>query len=171
MKGAWVDPRLLTRYRRWRHEIARSSRPALSGAGPSEDSPPGTPALCQPEQVHVAPSYSLGCAAAEEHSWGVGDRRSARGTLSGRRERETESARQLGRRNRHVRLAIRLCPCSVLTPRYTLFLPGLFAMHSMGTIPACDLRTRQPLPTLQNTISTLPHTSVSRCIADRLLAR
>jgi hypothetical protein len=42
------------------------------------------------EQVHiyVASSYSIGCAAAEEHSWGAGDRQSARGTLSGRRERE-----------------------------------------------------------------------------------
>jgi hypothetical protein len=38
--------------------------------------------------AYVAPSYSIGCAAAEEHSWGVGDRQSARGTLSGRRERE-----------------------------------------------------------------------------------
>ena len=38
----------------------------------------------------MAPSYSIGCAATEEHSWGAGDRQSAGGTLSGMRERERE---------------------------------------------------------------------------------
>ena len=50
-----------------------------------------------PEQGHVAPSYPTGCAAAGEHSWGVWDRRSARGTLSGRRERETGSGASVAR--------------------------------------------------------------------------
>ena len=51
--------------------------------------------------AYMAPSYSIGCAATEEHSWGAGDRQSAGGTLSGMRERERE--RERGRRAPRVR--------------------------------------------------------------------
>jgi hypothetical protein len=44
--------------------------------------------------AYVAPSYSIGCVAAEEHSWGAGDRQRARGTLSGTRERESLRTRR-----------------------------------------------------------------------------
>ena len=52
------------------------------------------------EQVGMgAPSYSIGCAAAEEHSWGAGDRQGARGTLSGMRERKRERERERAARS------------------------------------------------------------------------
>jgi hypothetical protein len=64
--------------------------------------------------AYVAPSYSIGCAAAEEHSWGVGDRPSDRGTLSGKRERERERERDREREPERERGALNGHKCSSL---------------------------------------------------------